>query len=233
MERWRELIGPKADKVVLAAGMEGNIRGCRMPSEKIANGSETMRGFTAAMLDRGADRIYLFNHFSTPGSNSIQGNIYHEAGRIETVIKKPRRHILTFHDIVPPGVAKAQILPSVLKNLSNPAQFRIHTGPKLSKGKVIVRVGLTENPGLAEVKLATRMNSVECSPLADCSDLSRFPISRSGRTANAATAVNRVLQFDAPLSALQRGYNLVEVFLTDKTEQSIVWLEVYLVPDVE
>lgn len=231
MERWRELLGLKADKVVLAAGMEGNIRGCRMPSELIVNGHETMRGFSAAMLDRGADRIYLFNHFSTPGSASIQGKIYHEAGRMETVIQKPRRHILTFHDIVPPGVVKAPILPSVLKHPSNPAQFRIHTGPRLSKGKVTVRVGLAQNPGVDEVKLAARMNSVECAPLEDCSDLSRFPISRSGRASNAATAVNRVLQFDAPVSDLQRGYNLVEVFLTEKTEQTIVWLEVYIIPD--
>jgi len=231
MERWRELLGPKADKVVLAAGMEGNIRGCRMPSELIANGPETMRGFTASMLDRGADRIYLFNHFSTPGSDSIQSNIYHEAGRMETVIQKPRRHILTFHDIVPPGVAKLPLLPTVLDNPSNPAQFRIHTGPDLSKGKVTVRVGLTQNPGIDEVKLAARMNSIKCVPQADCSDLSRFPIARSGRASNAATAVQRVLQFDAPVSALQRGYNLVEVFLTGKAKQSIVWIEVYIVPD--
>ncbi len=101
----------------------------------------------------------------------------------------------------------------------------------LSKGKVIVRVGLAQSPDVDEVKLAARMNSVECAPLADCSDLSRFPISRSGRVSNAATAVKRVLQFGAPLSALQRGYNLVKVFLIDKPGQSIVWLEVYIVPE--
>ena len=232
IEQWRELLGPEAAEVALAAGMGGNIRGCRMPGEWIANGPETMRGFTASMLDRGADRIYLFNHFSTPGSKSIQSNIYHEAGRMETVIQKPRRHILTFHDIVPPGVPKTTSLPAILNNPLNPAQFRIHTGPILSRGNVIVRVGLAENPGVDEVKLAARMNSVECTPLADCSDLTRFPTARSGRASNAATAVKRVLQFDAPLSALQRGYNLIEVFLSLETAQTIVWLEVYLVPEV-
>jgi hypothetical protein len=33
------------------------------------------------------------------------------------------------------------------------------------------------------------------------------------------------------VSAMQRGYNLVEVFLTQKTEQKNVWMEIYIVPD--
>ena len=233
MEQWRELLGPQADKVILAAGMEGNIRGCRMPSELIVNDCEPMRGFTAAMLDRGADQIYLFNHFTTP-SKQGRGRIFHEAGRLETVIDKPRRHIVTFHDIVPPGVVKATLLPFVLKSPLYPAQFRIYTGPALSKGKVTIRVGLAQKPDVNEVKLAARMNSVECTPLADNMKLDDFPISKPKRVphaATAATAVKRVLQFDVPVSAMQRGYNLVEVFLTQKTEQKIVWVEVYIVPN--
>jgi hypothetical protein len=190
-----------------------------------------MRGFTAAMLDRGADQIYLFNHFATPGS---QDSIFHEAGRLETVIDKPRRHIVTFHDTVPPGVVRPALLPCVLKSPTDPAQFRIYTGPALSRGTITIRVGLAQQPDLNEVSLAARMNSVECTPLTDNMNLDEFPKSKPTRVqhaAKAATAVKRVLQFSAPVSALQRGYNLVEVLLTQDTEQTIVWVEVYIVPD--
>ena len=238
MDRWRELLGAQADRVILAAGMEGNIRGCPRPSVAIANDLETMRGFTASMLDRGADQIYLFNHFTTPSSQG-RGRMFHEAGRLETVIDKPRRHIVTFHDTVPPGVVKSALLPFVLRQPTVPAQFRIYTGPALPKGRVSIRVGLAEKPDVDEVRLAARMNSVHCAPLADSIKLDGFPESRpvrqsmsaSRRAAIAATAVKRVLQFAAPASALQRGYNLVEVFLTQETEQRIVWVEVYIVPD--
>ena len=238
MERWRELLGPQADNVILAAGMEGNIRGCPRPSVAIVNDRETMRGFTAAMLDRGADQIYLFNHFTTPSSQG-RGSIFHEAGRLETVIGKPRRHIVTFHDTMPPGVVRPALLPSVLRHPMTPAQFRIYTGPALSRGKITIRVGLAEKPHVHEVRLAARMNSVECTPLTDNTNIKEFPeskrvrqsMSAARRAATAATAVKRVLQFDAPVSALQRGYNLVEVFLTQETEQTIVWVEVYVVPD--
>ncbi len=231
IERWRELLGPHADQVVLAACMEGNIRGCRMPSEVIVNSIEPMRGFTAAMLDRGADQIYLFNHFSTPKG---QDSIFHEAGRLETVIDKPRRHIVTFHDIVPPGTVKTALLPSVLKSPHNPAQFRIYTGPGVSGGTVTVRVGLAESEGVTEVTLAARVNSVECQPISDNADLAQFPVTKPNRVvhaATAATAVKRVLQFDAPVSSMQRGYNLVEVFLDQGAAQTIVWVEVYIAPD--
>ena len=231
MERWRELLGPQADQVVLAAGMEANIRGCPRPSESIVNGRETMRGFTAATVDRGADRIYLFNHFGTPGH---QDSIFHEAGRLETVIDKPRRHIVTFHDTVPPGVVRSALLPSILKSPMNPAQFRIYTGPGLAKGNITIRVGLAERPDVNAVRLAARMNSVECTPLADNANLDKFPISKPRpvpHAATAATAVKRVLQFAVPVSVLQRGYNLVEVSATQDTEQKLVWLEVHIVPD--
>jgi len=240
MERWRELLGPHADKVILAAGMEGNIRGCPRPSIAIVNDPETMRGFTAAMLDRGADQIYLFNHFSAPGSEG-RGVIYHEAGRLETVVDKPRRHIVTFHDTVPPGVVKPTLLPFILKSPLYPAQFRIYTGPAVSSGKITIRAGLAQTPDLNEVRLAARMNSVECTPLVDNPDLDQFPdskrirqsMSASRRATIATTTVQRVLQFDAPVSSLQRGYNLVELFLTQETQQKIVWVEVYIVPDAE
>jgi len=216
VERWKELLGPVANQVVLAAGMEMNIRSCPRPSKAIRNGCETMRGFAAAMFERGADQIYLFNHFSSPG---VKDSIFHEAGQLKTLIGKSRRHIVTFHDTVTPDVVNRFLLPCTLRNPIIPAQFRIYTGATLTRGQVVIRIGLAPKPDVAEVKLAARMNFIECTPLADNNDLEKFPGSV------------RVAQFEVPLSALQNGYNLVELFLKEEKEQKIVWVEVYFSPD--
>ena len=62
-ELWRGLLGPANEKIVLAAGHEGNIRSYCPPDDIYAtavrvNDLESVRGFTAAHLDRGADQIY-------------------------------------------------------------------------------------------------------------------------------------------------------------------------------
>ena len=216
VEQWKELIGPAVDKLVLAAGMEWNIRSCPPPSKSIGNNCETMRGFASAMFDRGVDQIYLFNHFSAPDA---KGGIFREAGQFKTVVGKSRRHIITYHDTVSLGVAKPVLLPCALRNPILPAQFRIYTGSTLTEGQVVIRIGLAPKPDVAKVKLAASMNSFECIPLTDHNDLVKFPGSV------------RVAQFEVPLSALQNGYNLIELFLKEEKEQQIVWVEVYFSPD--
>ena len=151
-------------------------------------------------------------------------SFFHEAGHLETVLGKSRRHIVTYHDTYPPGVVQPFLLPCNLKYppqpLYQPAQFRIYTGPALTKGQAVIRFGLAEKSPVEKVKLTARMNSVDCTSMADNNDLKKFPGSA------------RVVQFEAPLSALQNGYNLVELFLGDQSEQQrIVWVEVYLSTD--
>lgn len=60
MELWREQMGDAAKHVVLAAGLEFNVRGNPSGGPQ-PNDLESVRGFAAASLHRGADRIYLFN----------------------------------------------------------------------------------------------------------------------------------------------------------------------------
>jgi len=219
IEQWRELIGPAADNVTLAAGMEIRIQAYPGPVA-VRNDIESMRGFTAAMLHRGADQIYLFNHMdcdTTVDKADEYRQILNQAARLETVLDKPRRHIVTFPDTYPPGMVRPIALPTAVDQV-NPAQFRLYLGPAPTAGRLIIRAGLAERPDMSAAQFAARLNSTDCQPLPDFSDPAKFP--------NAA----RVVCFDAPLAAGQDGYNLVEVFLKSTNEQQIVWLEVYIDP---
>ena len=215
IDRWRRLLGDACERVTLAAGMErriqphdeGNINlSCR----------GTIRGFTAAMLERGADQIYLFNHFDD--ATFLPGEylpIYKEAGRLETVINKSRRHVVTFHDIGPGREPPA--LPAGLEE-GGRAQFAIYIGPRPTTGRVVIRVGLDQAPDVHEARLFVRVNSADCTAIEDHPKPSEFSDSAC------------VAQFDVPLAAARRGYNKVEVGLPKGGEQRIVWMEIYIVP---
>jgi hypothetical protein len=218
MEQWRELLGPASKNVVLAAGMEQHIRG-NPKQDTILNDAETMRGFTAAMLHRGADQIYLFNHMdseTTVASESDYRKILTEAARLDTVLDKPRRHILTYHDTVPPGVPKPSLLP--LEIGKSYEQFRLYAGPKPEKGQVIIRAGLGKRDGVEKARLKARINLAECSPLPD------------GKALHVPKELARVVQFAVPIAAAQDGYNLIELGIVEGGIQNVEWLEVYIDP---
>jgi hypothetical protein len=227
IELWRKRLGQAADTVKIAACLEVRIQPCSDSAFKhfrLAN-YETMCGFTAAMLDRGADLIYYFNQFYR--INDMYGCIgiknfeeykaaMNNCGRMETVIDKPRRNMVTRQDIFPPGVSGQDPLPKELKPRSS-QRFSIYTGPKPETGKVIVRIGLDKRPDIEEVKITASVNSVACKPIQDNPAPEEFLSSR-------------VLQFEVPLDAMQRGYNMIEVFHNGNASvQKIVWVEFYIV----
>jgi len=223
IELWRELLGRAAHKVTVAACLEVRIKSSfrGSPSESMIKGTaETAYGFSAAMLDRGADQIYLFNYFDS--GQSIGGPDEYRAalsnaGELDTVVGKPRRHIVTWRDRMPPGVPMAHLLPADLRTGSS-GQFRIYAGPKPATGQVIIRVGLREAADANKVVLAARMNSLPCKTLEDHKSPKLFHSFR-------------VAQFEAPLDIVQRGYNLVEIFHEGGGgNQRIVWLELYITP---
>jgi len=241
IERWRELIGLATEEISIAAGMELRIAPYE-DSSSTRNNLELMRGFTAAHLDRGADQIYLYNHFdwedrpdfdtTTVDDAEEWRTILKEAGRLDTVIDKPRRHIVTYADIEPPGKVFPRQLPAALTETGT-ARFRIHTGPKLSAGSAIVRVGLSNGPGgvaydTAGAKLSVRVNGADCTRIADLDGIKSHPVYKQPRFCDS----DRVVQFEAPLAAVKRGYNEIEVNLVERgiSNQKIVWMEVTIAP---
>lgn len=243
IERWRELIGAAADKVLLAAGTDLWLQGTpggRLMSDDL----ETQRGFTTAMLDRGADLVYLFNHFNASDfgrtrkasdGRTVTWNEHEDllklSGRLQVAIKGPRRHVLTFHDPPAPNLPNPKQLPARVTQ-GKLAQFRLYTGPKPTSGRVIVRVGLDNLPDVAEAKLAVRLNGTECKPIEDVArpDTHNSYAHDPHRVFHVADLAQRMMQFEAPRDAMQRGYNYVEVRLAADNDQKAIWLEIYIVP---
>ncbi len=243
IERWRQKIGPAAKHVLLAAGTDLWLQG--MPGGKLMSDDlETQRGFTATMLDRGADLVYLFNHFnrndfrrkcrSPNGQITVcdeSGELFKVAGRLQAAQQGPRRHVVTFHHPAAPNMPNPKQLPAELAP-DRTAVFRIYTGPAPNDGRVIVRVGLDSRPAVFETTAAARLNGAECTPIAD---LAGPPAGQSSphdrlRVFHVAHVAERMLQFEAPLQAMQRGYNRVDLSLQKGSPQRIIWLEIYIVP---
>jgi len=143
--------------------------------------------------------------------------IYTEAGRIDTAIDKPRRHVVTYRDISPPNKTLTNALPAEISETTK-ADFDIYIGPAPKAGEVAVRMGLAESPGLKEAQVAVHVNGSDCSAGEDHPDPGQF------------CGAARVLQFSAPLNAMKRGYNEVAVTLEKGAAQRIVWMELYIVP---
>ena len=91
-----------------------------------------------------------------------------------------------------------------------PAQFRIYTGPALSRGKITIRVGLAEKPDVNEVRLAARMDSVECTPLTDNINLDKFPESKRVRQSMSAARRAAIGQFFTPRCIVEFMVRMVE-----------------------
>jgi len=243
IERWRELIGPAVEKVLLVAGTDLWLEGT--PGGKLmADDLETQCGFTAAMLDRGADLIYLFNHFNmgdfhrtdkTPDGRTIVRDenraLLSSAGRLQAALKQPRRHVITFHDPAAPHMPNPRQLPAQLAP-DRTATFRIYTGPRPTSGRVILRAGLDNLPGVSEAGLSAGLNGVACTPIEDLAlPAAREPTPHDRlRVFHVADVARRMLQFEVPLGAVQRGQNTVQVSLRKGSRQKIIWLEVYIVP---
>ncbi len=223
IDLWRELLGSAAEKITLAAGNEQHLRPYWSPGPNPINDIESVRGFTAAMLDRGADQIYLFNYMDSGTIGDPQGypQLLREVGRLETVLDKPRRYVVTFADTWPPGVPTPQLLPKDIEAKKGPAQFRLYTGQPPVYGTAVIRAGLADKPGAHEAGITARLNSSECKALAD--------VDKPDIYANAV----RMVRFDIPLKSMNRGYNLIELFQRQGEPQQIVWVEIRMAPNGE
>ena len=228
IEQWRRRIGEVDRPYRLVAATDLWIQSSA-GGKLMLDTPETARGFAAAHLDRGADQIYLFNHFNNAPTNA---GIVRQAGTLETAVGGPRRHVLSFHH------GKPAPLPAIIKPNAE-GVFHLPIGPKPEGGQAVVRVGLESRPDLAEVELECRVNDTACRPLDDLTSEGAAPpdpfLSFVLRTnpscaGHPAGVAPRVLQFDIPIDALNRDTNDVNLSVKQGGEQKIVWIEIYLAP---
>ena len=211
IELWKELL--RGTPVLLGAGLEVLLR--THPESKLhqTNTLETARGAAASLLDRGADRIYLFNYMDSQTAMDDLSNyptLLREAGRAETLAGKPRRHVLTFADTWAPGEPRAVTLPAEC-TAGKWRAFRLATGPVPASGSVSARLGV-EGISDAEIKSwDIRVNG------GTCPFIGRAELEKPRPEAP-------VFEFEIPSMVLNRGYNVIEI--CPNTNSRVVWVEI-------
>jgi hypothetical protein len=220
IEEWKQLLGSHA--VTLEAGLMVTAHPSSA-SPAVSHSLETARGTAMSHLDRGADRIYLFNFFDDM-PYGVTGTTYHnsahwkafrelfcELGSMETMAGKPRRHIVTNDDTRAPKDHSADWLPRDLP-AGAAADFSIPTGPApASEQTVRLRLAL-ERPQISNLSgWNARENGQYCQSLDD------IRIIAHGNVA--------LREFVVPTAAMRRGTNKVEVGNTSASFARLIWLE--------
>lgn len=212
VELWNQLLAGTG--VALAAGLELLVRPYPGYPKPIFNSLETVRGAAAAMLDRGASRIYLFNYMDSQTAMADVRNyrrMLSEVGSLATLAGKPRRHILTYADTWAPGepVARNGLPAECAPNRWH--AFRLATGPQ-PRGPVEAILGIQGDPA-ALGKWAVRVNGEPCA--------------FAGPAGVAETRPDAPLYaWRVPPGLTSRGYNLIEVEAS--SAGTIHWVEMAL-----
>lgn len=219
LEKWREQLGDVAQKIVLAPGLEYNIR-AHPGGGALANDLESVRGFAAASYYRGADQIYLFNFMDSetrPVSQRDYRTLLEQGMGRDIVTKLPRRHVASFHDTVPIGASSGAQLPL---DTATGGAIRLNIGPAFEKGKAMFLVGLAGRDGVDKAVLNVAVNGQACASIVDNAAPTQYP------------GVARAVQFDCPVTALKSGNNAFSVKQADNAPgQQVVWAEVRLTPE--
>ena len=197
--------------MLLPPGLEVTMRPYpAFPSDQ-TNSLETVRGAASSLLDRGADRIYLFNFMDSQTAMDDLASyptVLREAGHAETLAGKPRRHVLTCPDLWAPGETRAIPLPAAAVPPRWMA-FRVPTGPRPLSGSRQVRLGINGiSPDQAK-NWEVRVNGDRCAFVGT-------PESEHPRPKDLLFA------FQIPATTLNAGYNLVEV-LRNRLQRSSGW----------
>ncbi len=242
VEAWREKIGRESNcKIIPATDLwikttrDGVVTG---------TGMTPIRGFTVSMIDRGADGIYLFNHFAPvkekieefsfedkPDSNCELKDLLTMAGDPDLAAAGPRRHILTYDNPVPADIDYCPPLPFELIN-DNSADFKLHIGPVPEVAQCILRVGIDDVPGFESAKFKAEINKIDCYQEDDIPH-PEIPerIHPAGHYRLISSMAPRMLRFSVPNTALKHGYNQIRINLCNGKPQKIIWLELYFIPN--
>ena len=125
---WRKIF----PEIELAAGLDNLYVSSQR--KDIALNHETVAALSMQYLSNGADYIYLFNY-----TYLEDFTVYKYLGNIDELIKKERRHIVSFQDV---GYLYSTLyLPLPLKLQSPYSYLRIQTGRIDEKSKVVLRLG--------------------------------------------------------------------------------------------
>ncbi|MEW6355550.1 MAG: hypothetical protein AB1696_04430 [Planctomycetota bacterium] len=124
MGKWRELLG---GRVTLAGGLDVNYQPYPAGPRRVVD-PEYATGAAVAVLAGGADIVYLFNYFQRclPWSIPEYQRTLKAFSSLDEACKLPRRHGVTYRDVVVPGETYQAPLPASGRELT----FALPLGPK-------------------------------------------------------------------------------------------------------
>jgi hypothetical protein len=215
VELWRQLLAGTG--VELLAGLEILLR--PYPESKLfqTNSLETVRGAALSLLQRGAERIYLFNYMDSETTLDRPGEyapLLREVGDVSQMASQPRRHVLTFSDTWAMGEAPGVTLPAQV-----PADgwraWRLHIGPCPEQADVFAVLAFDPAGGAAGEAAALRLNGETCGEAEPVKLAAPCPVEPAWR-------------YRVPLAALREGYNVIEVEASRAL--TVTWVELAIKP---
>jgi hypothetical protein len=207
LERWRELLG---DRVTLAGGLEVLYKPCGEIPPRLVTIEEATAA-AVAVLSGGADAVYLFNYFQdgSPGWPLPEyQRMLHAFSSLDELSRLPRRHAVTYRDILAPGEAYRPPLPASGNELS----FALPLGPTPPAGWQVEATIEVAAP-LADASPAVNVNAV-------AGEL---------RDSEALENGNRQLTYSIPLAALP-GRNTDAITVKAAAPINVLRVEVRLHP---
>ncbi|MFA5866003.1 MAG: hypothetical protein WC975_15120 [Phycisphaerae bacterium] len=212
IELWKQLLD--GTKVSLSAGLDLALRPYDEYPSHVVN-LELVCGAATSLLHRGADSIYLFNYMdklATPEKEQAYRRLLREVGSIETMSGKSRRHVVNSPDHYAPGEGRTIVLPRVCKP-GEFTEFRIPIGPVPQKGqRTQVRLATKEQETAGPEQYMIRVNGEVCGFSGPVTPKPPWKVPTHA--------------FDVPNSALQSGYNVVEIQNTSAQDICFVWMEI-------
>jgi hypothetical protein len=176
-----------------------------------------VRGAALSLLQRGADRVYLFNYMdseTTLDATDDYARLLREIGDPTVMAAQHRRHVLTFSDTSAVGEPQAAALPANLAR-GDWRAFRLHIGPCPRKGAARVVLAYESFDDLTPGTVDIYVNGEACGNAARVNPAKPSP-------------EEIAWGYDVPLANLREGYNVVEIHAN--TALAVTWAELDVLP---
>ncbi|MDO4573602.1 MAG: hypothetical protein Q4D98_00140 [Planctomycetia bacterium] len=204
---WKKELGPLAEKIPVLAGTDNGA----------ASGTGGRREMDWAMYNgwaanawyNGADALYLFN---LPYMPKLLERAAAEGLDPEDVLRRPRRHVVTYHDYmaIREGMSYGKQLP---RKLDAPCEITVQFGKKPASGTLSVVAAFQGKATPSDAKFSATLNGVPATGQTEENSPIRY------------ASADRAIRFSFPLSAAQDGINTVRISQDAGATQEIVWLE--------
>ena len=226
IEQWKQLLA--GSSITLEAGLMQTIRPFA-GGPTLSHSLETARGAAMSFLDRGADRIYLFNFFDYE-PYGVTGEAYRESvigkafnqllreiGSMKTMAGRSRRHIVTnlvdqFSDDT--SAPRQDPLLFMPRDISSGAKvwFRIPVGPAPVSGQAVQVRLAAQQPQTTTIKeWDIRVNGQSCRSL--------------GQIVLPAGTPAPTHAFEISPRVVRHGTNEVDIVNPTDASARLIWLE--------